>query len=198
MFSAGLDVPELLQLDQSAMSEFWDGFQGLLKTVACMPVPTVAAITGHSPAGGAVVSLFCDYRVMSDGPFKIGLNETQVGLMLPSFIHQALVRLVGAHTAERLVVSGAMMAPQAAVDKGLVDEVAADPGQTVSSAIEWCQRHLALPRTAMLTNRASMRASLVECFDVDSAEQNRKFLKVWFSEETRATLTALVASLKAK
>lgn len=198
MFSAGLDVPSLLQLDRNAMSEFWGDFCALLETIGKMPVPTVAAITGHSPAGGAVMALFCDYRIMADGRFKIGLNETQVGLMLPAFIHGALVRLIGDHKAERLIVSGALVGPGQAMQAGLVDEVAADPSATVDLAIAWCQAHLKLPPTAMLTNRKTMRESLTDLFEGAAEADHEAFLRVWFSDETQSTLHALVESLKKK
>jgi len=79
LFSAGLDVPHLLTLDRAAMIAFWGELFGLLRAIARSPIPTVAAITGHSPAGGAVLAIFCDYRVMARGAFRIGLNEVQVG-----------------------------------------------------------------------------------------------------------------------
>lgn len=198
MFSAGLDVPALLQLDRNAMGAFWNSFIGLLETVARMPIPTVAALTGHSPAGGAVISLFCDYRVMTDGRYKVGLNETQVGLMLPASIHGALVRLVGAHTAERLIVSGALMSPEQALMAGFIDAVAEDHEATMQEALNWCQAHLALPRHAMLGNRKRMRASLTSLFDGDGVEAEQEFIGAWFSDDTQATLKALVASLGKK
>lgn len=198
MFSAGLDVPTLLGLGETDMSDFWGGFSGLLETVAEMPIPTVAAITGHSPAGGAVISLFCDTRIMADGKYKIGLNETQVGLTLPPFIHQALVRLVGAHKAERLIVSGALVSPGEALALGLVDDLADEPAGAVDKALAWCNAHLALPPQAMATNRKIMRRSLTDLFDANSADNHEAFLSVWFSEETQQTLHALVASLKKK
>ncbi|KAA9132553.1 enoyl-CoA hydratase/isomerase family protein [Marinihelvus fidelis] len=196
LFSAGLDVPALLVLDRSQMGAFWRSFEALLKTIACMPVPTAVAITGHSPAGGAVMSLFADYRVMSRGPFKIGLNETQVGLTLPGFIHDALVRLVGAHRAERLIVAGALVSPEHALSLGLVDDLADSADAAVEAAVEWCRSLMKLPRKTMLTNRGVMRHSLTRLFDQPNDEE--EFLAVWFSEETQATLKALVASLGKK
>jgi enoyl-CoA hydratase/carnithine racemase len=100
MFSAGLDIPELMQLDRGEMSRFWQSFLRMLKTIAFMPVPTAFALTGHAPAGGIVMALFGDYRIMPKGGFKTGLNEVQVGLVVSSSIHQALVRAVGPRTIE--------------------------------------------------------------------------------------------------
>ena len=60
LFSAGLDVVELVQLDRDGIRNFWRAFFELQETIACSPVPVAAAITGHSPAGGAVMCLMCD------------------------------------------------------------------------------------------------------------------------------------------
>ena len=198
MFSAGLDVPSLLGMDREAMGEFWSSFHGLLETVARLDIPTVAAITGHSPAGGAVIALFCDTRIMTRGKYKIGLNETQVGLILPPSIHQALVRLVGAHRAERLLVAGALVSPEQAQAVGLVDDLADDFEANRAAALTWCQAHLALPPATMAHNRRLMRESLTRLFDGVTEAYHEAFLDVWFSAETRATLQALVESLKKK
>ena len=56
MFSAGLDVPHLMQLDRDALEQAWRGFFRVCQALASSPVPSVAAITGHSPAGGAVLT----------------------------------------------------------------------------------------------------------------------------------------------
>lgn len=195
MFSAGLDVPELLQLDREALSRAWQGFLELSGTIARMPVPTAFALTGHAPAAGIVMALFGDYRVMASG-FKTGLNEVQVGLVVPSVIHQALVRAVGPHTAERILVAGEIMNSDQAAKIGLVDELADDSETAVEHALEWCRRHHALPRSAMLMSRAMARADLHSLFRDHSVLGVESFVEVWFSEATRQTLQALAASLK--
>ena len=62
MFSAGLDVPLLLTLDRAAMAGVWRDFYALLRALASSSIPIAAAITGHAPAGGTVLPLFCDWR----------------------------------------------------------------------------------------------------------------------------------------
>ncbi len=196
MFSAGLDVPELLQLDHAGMTRFWRSFFTLLETVARSPIPVVAAITGHSPAGGAVFSLFCDYRVMCSGEYRIGLNETRVGLLVPRVIQQALVRLVGAHRAERMIVAGTLVKPEEALQAGLVDCLADDAASTVATAVEWCEQHLSLPSLAMSGNRRMMRQSLCSHFDDLGEKHIEDFVNYWFEEQTQSTLHALVAQLQ--
>lgn len=197
MYSAGLDVPALLALDESAMHDFWKHFFGLVGAIACSPIPVAAAITGHSPAGGAVLALFCDYRVMADGEFRIGLNEVQVGLPLPAIIHAALVRQVGARLAEQLAVPGRLVGSAEAHRIGLVDALAPASG-VVDEARAWCTQILALPQGAMLQTRDLARADLVALFADLGENDYRRMTHAWFAAETQATLRTLVERLKKK
>jgi Delta3-Delta2-enoyl-CoA isomerase len=197
LFSAGLDVPALLKLDKAGMLAMWADFFGLLGAIAFSPIPTVAAITGHSPAGGTVVALNCDYRVMAEGPFKLGLNETQVGLALPTAILASLRRLLGPHAAERHIVAGNMIDSAEAQRIGLVDELAA-PDQVIPRALEWCRFHLGLPQRAMRINRQSARADLRAIYQNPGADEVDEFVEGWFHPETQAVLQQLVARLKAR
>lgn len=197
MFSGGLDVPALLALDRAAMQAVWGDFFGLLRALAASPIPVVAAVTGHSPAGGAVLSIFCDYRIMARGAYRIGLNETQVGLVVPEVIQATLRRLVGSHRAERLMVAGAMLEAERAYEAGLVDELV-DAEFVADRAILWLKELLALPREAMLETRRIARADLVALFDAPGAMDTAQFVDRWFSAEAQQVLEALVAKLKAK
>ncbi|MBN8481798.1 MAG: enoyl-CoA hydratase/isomerase family protein [Xanthomonadales bacterium] len=195
MFSGGLDVPSLLTLDRAAMQAVWADFFALLRALAASPVPIVAAITGHSPAGGAVLSIFCDYRIMARGTFRIGLNETQVGLVVPEVIQATLRRLVGSHRAERLMVAGAMLESEQALAAGLVDELI-ETDLVVGRAIAWLGELLALPPEAMAETRRIARADLVALFDAPGAVDTRQFVDRWFSAEAQQVLGALVAKLR--
>jgi enoyl-CoA hydratase/carnithine racemase len=198
LFSAGLDVPELLQLDHEDMSQFWWRFFGLLEAIARSPIPVAAAITGHAPAGGAVISIFCDYRVMSLGNYSIGLNETRVGLRVPRVIRQAMIRLTGAHKAERFIVAGTLCNPEQALEAGMVDALSASPASAVTDAIDWCQQHLALPAHAMLANRSLLRGDIHRQFDDLGEKDVAEFVDAWFEEETQKTLHELLDRLKKK
>lgn len=197
LFSAGVDVPALLGRDREGVREFWREFFHTGSTLALSPVPVVAAITGHSPAGGAVLSLFCDYRVMADGPYRIGLNEVQVGLVVPESIQLALRRIVGAYRAERLVVAGAMIESAEALALGLVDELTG-VDQVVTRALRWLEGMLALPSNAMLSTRALARADLTTAWADPDAMPLEPFLDAYFHPETQAVLQALVERLKKK
>lgn len=197
VFSAGLDVPHLMSLERDDLEAAWREFFGVLEALARSPLPSVAAIGGHSPAGGAVMGLFCDYRVMARGPFRIGLNEVQVGLIVPECIQYALRRLVGTYRAERLLVAGAMIDAEHAHAIGFVDELV-DVDHVRTRAIAWLRELLALPGKAMHATRAISRADLRDAISDPARLDLPRFLDEWFSEETQAVLGALVARLKSK
>lgn len=196
-FSGGLDVPLLLGLDRPAMAALWRDFYALLGTIAASPVPIAAAITGHAPAGGTVLALFCDWRVMADGDYKIGLNEAQVGIPIPPVIWAGARRLLGLRHAEQLAVSGALLTAREALAVGLVDEVV-PLDDVVGRARAWCERLLALPPEAMSGTRRLARADLVSIFQADLRPELERVIAAWWSAETQATLRALVERLAKK
>ena len=197
LFCAGVDVPALLTLDREGVRGYWREFFALCATLARAPIPLVAAITGHSPAGGAVLALFCDYRVMAEGPYRIGLNEVQVGLIVPEAIQLALRRVVGTYRAERLLVSGAMIDASSALACGFVDELTG-VDQVTTRSLHWLGELLALPSHAMLATRKLARADLADAYaDLDAMPLD-DFAEAFFHPQTQATLQQLVARLKTK
>lgn len=195
LFSAGVDVPALLACDRAGVREYWREFFATCATLARSPVPLVAAITGHSPAGGAVLGLFCDYRVMAEGAYRIGLNEVQVGLTVPECIQFALRRLVGNHRAERLLVAGAMIDSAQALACGFVDELTG-VDQVTARAVHWLNELLALPSHAMLATRQLARADLTAVWADPDAFPLDAFTEAFFHPEAQAVLQQLVARLK--
>ena len=194
-FSAGLDVPFLLGLgeDRAALHAAWETFFDAARALAACPVPVAAALAGHAPAGGCVLALCCDYRVMAEGPFRIGLNETQVGLVAPEGIQHLLRRVVGPHRAERLLVGGETIESQRAYDIGLVDELAAIDDVPTRARL-WLESLLALPRQPVLETRRIARAEVIAALQPERIQLAR-FVDGWTAPDTQAGLKALVARL---
>lgn len=200
VFSAGLDVPYLMSLgdDRGALEHAWEAFFGAARALATSPVPVAAGLAGHAPAGGCVLALCCDYRVMArspepDRPFRLGLNETQVGLVAPEGIQRLMRRVIGPHRAERLLVGGLMPTADEALAIGLVDELA-PPEDVAGRAVAWLQAITALPREPMLETRAIARADIVEALQPRHIELER-FIESWYRPDTQAALRAVLARL---
>ena len=195
VFSAGLDVPYLLSLgdDQAALLLAWTAFFDAARALLESPVPVVAALAGHSPAGGCVLALCCDYRIMAEGPYRIGLNETQVGLVAPEGIQALMARVVGPHRAERLLVAGAMPDAAEALRIGLVDELTGID-EVAIRARAWLEELLQLPRTPMLETRRIARADAVDCLR-EARIYLPRFVGGWMQPDTQAALRAMLARI---
>lgn len=200
VFTGGMDVPYLLGHgdDRQALLGSWNAFFDAVRALAESRVPVVAALTGHAPAGGCVLALCCDYRVMarssdSAHPFAIGLNEVQVGLVPPEGIQRLLRRAVGAHRAGILLGTGALVPAEQALQIGLVDELA-DGDLVVPRAVAWLQGLLQLPRQPMLLTRAIARADLLEALHPELIQLDR-FVDAWYAADAQQALHALAARL---
>ena len=195
VFSAGLDVPFLLSLgnDHAALLQAWNAFFEAARALVACPVPVVAAIAGHAPAGGCVLALCCDYRVMADGPYRIGLNETQVGLVAPEGIQALLARVVGPHRSERLLVAGALVEASEALRIGLVDEITGIDGVTTRARL-WLDELLLLPREPMLETRRIARRDVIATLQPERIDLPR-FIEAWTHPDTQAGLRAMLARI---
>jgi len=193
-FCGGLDVPLLLTLNRASITALWRDFYSMMCVLGTCQVPLAVAITGHAPAGGTVLSLFGDYRIVAEGDWRLGLNEVQVGLTLPPVIFSVLRRLVGAHQAERLAVSGILFGPQEALRIGLVDEIVPFD-KVVDRAVEWCQGMIALPQGAMTATRQKAREDISKLFQHSFANELEDVVDMWWDDETQAVLRSLAERL---
>jgi 3,2-trans-enoyl-CoA isomerase len=174
LFSAGLDVPSMLGLDRAGIVGVFTRLWHAQRVIATAPAPVVFGLTGHCPAGGTVLAIHGDYRVMAHdsqkgAEFRLGLNEVQVGLFPGPLIHGAFRRLVGGHAAQ-LLTRGALIDPQTALRVGLVDELC-ETSHCAARAIEVARELCALPRDPLLRTRELARRDLVELFGEASKAQ---------------------------
>ena len=195
LFSGGLDVPGLLALDRDALHAVFVDLWRVQRAIATSPVPVVFALTGHSPAGGTVLALYGDYRILAQGDFRLGLNEVQVGLYPGPPIYGAFKRLVGGHAAQ-LLTRGAMIDPATALRVGLVDELC-DVAQVPVRALEVAREFCALPREPMLRTRALARRDLIELFGnpghalIQEREFGAMATDMWLVPATQERLKAM-------
>lgn len=195
IFSAGLDVRGLLDVDREAVSALFVELWRTLRTLATCPVPVIFGLTGHSPAGGTVLAIHGDYRILALGDFRMGLNEVQVGLIPVPPIDAAFRRLVGGHAAQ-LLTRGALVDPATALRVGLVDELC-ESSQVSARALEVAREYCSLPREPMLRTRALARQDLRDLYG--SAEQAARreretaalVSEFWFLPETQARMRAI-------
>ena len=179
-FSAGADLIELYNYDEIRLKEFWTSFLDLVSAFAAFKKPAVAAINGHAPAGGCVLALCCDHRIMSDGKYIIGLNELPVGIIVPDSIFQLYAFWLGRAKAYRFVLEGKLMSPAEALANGLVDEVSR-PESILTAAERQMQKYIRFNATTWQQSKLNLRSGLLNKLNVDQSEMLEIILKQWWA-----------------
>jgi 3,2-trans-enoyl-CoA isomerase len=178
VFSAGLDINELYKPNVDRFREFWTNFQEAWMILNTFPKPVVAAITGNSPAGGCVLACCADYRVMAkapaanpERPYRIGLNETKLGIVAPPWVMSSYSYILGTRKAERMLQLGETPTAVEAQALGLVDAVV-EEADCIPTAIKEAEKLLAIPTEARWMSKDMMRREL---FQFMSTEQDRQY-----------------------
>lgn len=195
VFSGGFDIKEVFEYDRETMTEFFGRFIDLYEGMMLLPKPVIAAVNGHAFAGGAVLALAADKRVMSEGEFGFALNEINIGLALPPGMARMAINAVGAQYARELALEGRTFTPAKALESGLACELAG-PGQTLERAIKQARELADKPPLTF----AAIKKTFIEVTGLVPPGGDRKalgqFIDHWFSPESREHRQKLIESLK--
>jgi enoyl-CoA hydratase len=194
IFSAGVDLRRLLESDSDYTRAFLTELDALVQTIFEIPVPVVAALTGHTIAGGCLIAAACDYRVMGQG--KIGVTEAVVGLPVPPASLEALRFTVGAGTAG-LVLTGRTVEATEALALGLIDEIAG-PGHVLPRALEMARQFASPPAATFALHKSMLRADARRRMREAVAEHARAAAGAWLDEEPRRFAGEYLAALKSR
>ena len=197
VFSAGLDIVSLYNKDKEYMETFWLMFSSLLLRIYRYPKLVFSAISGHSPAGGTVISIMTDYRVMSKGNYVIGLNEVAVGLSMPIGIGRVFQSLLGERVAEKMTLTGKLVNPEEAESIGLIDKVV-ESENLLNYSIETMNKWLKLPFNKQIESKLSLRKEVIDLMVDTVKKENDNFIKAWFSDECRMTMKKIINKLSKK
>ena len=194
-FSAGLDLIELYDYDELRIKEFWNKFLNLTVSLASFKKPLIAAISGHCPAGGCVLAICCDYRVMAEGKYIIGLNEVPVGIIVPNSIFQLYAFWIGNAPAYRFLLEGRLMGTEEALKVNLIDEIEKMPS-LLTAAERQMTKYLQLNSVTWQQSKLNLRKELLYKINVDQSEYLNMMLKQWWSPSTRSILKTIINNLK--
>lgn len=194
-FSAGLDLISLYEYNEEEVRRFWHAFIDFTRMFVAFEKPAVAAISGHSPAGGCVLALCCDYRVMAEGDYIIGLNEVPVGIVVPNSIFHLYSFWLGQGNAYRYLLEGKLLKPQDAFQVGLVDEVVVM--RSIRTAAErQLRKYTQYERNTWRRSKVNMRQALIAQLESGQGETVEAILKQWWSPATRSILKTIIDNLR--
>src|SRR5262249_41246035 len=194
-FSAGLNLPEIIELDRAGLQRFILTFSRTMLRVASLPWPVAAAVHGHALAGGDVLAMQADERIMAEGEGRIGLNEIQLGIGLPAIVLESVRWQVPPSTLLPLAVEGELVDAQRARSLGLVQEVVA-PEELLPRARARARHLGSLPGAAFRQIKRNLREPAREAVERRATEDAADWVETFFSPQGQQRLRAAVARLK--
>lgn len=193
LFCPGLDLRELIELDREGMRAFLESFSGCFRELYSFSKPLVAAMHGHAIAGGYLLSLTADWRILRQGA-QVGLAEIKVGVPFPYGIAEILRSSVPTACLSNVALLGTNYLDSEALEAGLVHEVHAAEGFE-----DYCRQRLvemaAKDAKAFAISKSYLRAATIERVASADSRHDDEFLDSWFSEATQARMADLVKSL---
>jgi enoyl-CoA hydratase len=195
IFSAGWDLPLLVDRDRPAMEEFVGAYCDLVRQIFVAGPPVVAALSGHAIAGGLVVAMAADERIAAEGKGKFGLSEVILGVSVPQCLMEPFRHVLGAREMERLAVTGENRTLEEALASGILDRIV--PAAELSErAFERARVLGGLSSPAHAAIKRRSRAAALARFD--QARDHDPFLDFWFSEDARFRIRDMVARLSSR
>ena len=187
VFSAGVDLFRVTRDGASYVRQFLPVLSRFLRTLFTFPRPVVAALNGHAIAGGCVIALACDARLMAEGEGRIGLPELLVGVPFPTAALEVARFAVPREKLQSLIYTGRTLSAQEALGAGLVDEVVA-AGALPVRAQEVARQLALIPPPVYRLTKQSLRAEALERIERAGEQPDRAGLEVWSATETHAQI----------
>jgi len=194
LFCPGLDLQELIELDRGEMEAFVVRFTECVAALYAFPKPLVAAMQGHAVAGGCVLSLTADWRVLAHGAL-VGLNEVRVGVPLPFGVSLILRETVPRLFLEEVALLGKNYRDREALAAGLAHEI-----RPLEGFEDHCRGKLAefasRDPLALATTKTYLRSAIVERIRAHERDHLQEFLDAWFQPSTRSRILEIVDDLR--
>jgi enoyl-CoA hydratase len=192
-FSAGVDLRRILDGGRAYTEEFLAALSRMFRAVFDHPRPTVAAVNGHAIAGGCVLALACDARLMSGG--RIGLSELAVGVPFPVAALEIVRHALGSG-ADRAVLRAEVVDPDRALGLHLVDEVGwAD--DLLPRAVALARQLAAVPADVYASAKKRLHRPAVAAMAA-AARDDDAVLAGWTSDAARRRIEAALAALSGR
>jgi enoyl-CoA hydratase len=193
LFCPGLDLVALVDYDREAMRRFFVRFEEGMIGLYALRKPVVAAVAGAAVAGGCILALTADHRVIREGS-PIGLNEVRVGVPLPWWVLTMLRASTTPAALTEVALLGRNFTDEEAREIGLVHEVLPAEGFE-EAALARLEELASRDPAAIGTTKAWLRHSALEEMRAGGPERRGVFLDAWFSDSAQERIRETVASI---
>jgi enoyl-CoA hydratase len=188
-FSAGVDLVRLTSDGSDYVARFLPALDEAFRTLFEFPRPVIAAVNGHAIAGGCILAQSCDYRLMAQGKGRIGVPELLVGVQFPALALEIMRFTVPPQHLRKLVLTGATLLPDEALQHGLVDEVVAVE-ELGERAVKIARQLAAIPGDVFVNTKRHLRRPVSEYLGKWGAEIDGQASEVWRDPVTHEGIRA--------
>jgi enoyl-CoA hydratase len=189
VFGAGVDLPALVAGGADYVRQFVPLLQRGFERLATFPKPLVAAVNGHAIAGGALIMLACDQRLLARGTARVGLTEVRVGVVFPAWALEIARFVTPPQHLATLICTGRTWPPEEALARGLVDELV-EPERLLDRAREVALELASIPPAAFTATKLALRQPLIEAARRQAALTDAAALEQWCRPETLQQVAA--------
>jgi enoyl-CoA hydratase/carnithine racemase len=194
VFAAGADIKEMAGMSYADMAARAGALSSAFDSVAQIPKPVVAAVTGYALGGGCELALACDWRVAAEDA-KLGQPEIKLGIIPGAGGTQRLSRLVGPARAKDLILSGRTVDATEALRIGLVDQVV-PAGQVFDAAVALVRQYTSGPALALRAAKLAVDRGLEMDLASGLAWESQLFAALFATDDRREGMAAFVAKRK--
>ncbi|XP_023944861.2 enoyl-CoA delta isomerase 1, mitochondrial [Bicyclus anynana] len=198
VFSAGLDIMEMYKPDIKRAEEFWTTLQDVWFKLFGSSFPTAAAINGHAPAGGCLLSMSCEYRAMVSGKFTIGLNETALGIVAPKWFMDTMCQTISTREAEYALTTARMFTVDEALKVSLIDETATDKADAIAKCKGFIKKFERIPPLARAITKQKIRDAPIKSLQTTRQADTQEFLTYLKNPKVQQSLEMYIQALKQK
>jgi enoyl-CoA hydratase/carnithine racemase len=192
IFSAGVDLKRISEGGADYVRNFLPALHRLYEAAFFHPKPIVAAINGHAIAGGCVLALCADRRVMANDGGRMGVTELLVGVPFPALAFEIMRQMTPPYFFAETILSGATFPAEQAAHRGWVNE-AAESARLMEQALAAAQSLAALSPAAFAQTKQQIRAPVIERLALSGDVTDKAVTEVWAAPETLRYIRDYVA-----
>lgn len=197
-FSAGLDVLEQAEMDESQAEAFWTDYFGTLKAMIHYSKPLVCAITGFAPAGGTIIALCADYRIMAQEPkHVIGMHEFKLSMQVPEMMMDIWCYTLGEQRAFQALQNATLFSAEEALALNIVQEIAPE-NEVLEHAKIHLDQCLKVYAPVYIESKRLARKQLLSLVDRDCAQLAKEFVHFGKDPELKKRVQLFAQQLKNK
>ena len=190
-FCAGLDLKAIPRYSEAELQRLLHAINRMATAAYGCPLPVIGAINGHAIAGGFVLAMCCDWKIVAHTPLQAGLTEVRVGVPYPAAAIEVVRNELHPKVARELVLFGKNLNAAEAIAAGIFDESFA-PERLLERALHKAREAAESPRHAFATIKRQLRGRALDICRAAVAGEGEPLREGWIRPEDRGAGTSVL------